>query len=168
MKQSSLTRYTYLAGIIDGEGCIRINKTNKNKPYYISQITVDQKDGRLIDWLYGNFGGSINEIGGNESKTKQYRWTIYGTKVKDILKKIIPFLTIKKHQAEILLRYQIHKEIEEKKYRNSDGTWKNISENEIKLRESLYQQLSYLKKKYYLSRALVTTKRINGSSEPKQ
>ena len=56
----TLTERAYVAGIIDGEGCIefkwanRIRRDRKGHPTYrtlIVRLEVPQVDKRLIDWL---------------------------------------------------------------------------------------------------------------------
>jgi hypothetical protein len=54
-KEYTVAEIAYLAGIIDGEGCIYIGNFSCNKktgvPYYQTNIQVTNTDKKLIDWL---------------------------------------------------------------------------------------------------------------------
>lgn len=117
MKSTNISRYAYLAGLIDGEGCICINKTGRrisndeikvedNKQALILRVIVTQKDGQVMDWLKGNFGGGVNLHYKGTNTGYLHEWTLSHEKAGEILKKILPFLVIKKRQAEIAIQFQ--------------------------------------------------------------
>ncbi len=57
--------FAYLAGIIDGEGCIRIGRANNIKkrtnPAYAAYVQVGMTDKRVPELLQDTFGGSLRE-----------------------------------------------------------------------------------------------------------
>lgn len=127
MKQNKTSKFAYLAGVIDGEGTIGIyakNDSDKNFPgtgrglsSYRLTIAVGQKNGPIIDWLYGNFGGKIftkQQVTTVPAGKKKYNHHMYEWKLSNIdgieyiLKRIIPFMYEKKRQAEIALDF-VHK-----------------------------------------------------------
>ena len=62
--------YAYLAGAIDCDGCIGINKTtrrstkiNKKNPIYNLYVRIVQKDKRILRFCYKTFGGHLYKIG---------------------------------------------------------------------------------------------------------
>lgn len=138
MKQSKTSKFAYLAGIIDGEGTIGIYKksdSDKNFPgngrglsSYKLTIAVGQKNGPVIDWLYGNFGGKIftkQQVttvpnGKKKYNHHMYEWRLSSIdEIEYILKRMIPFMHEKKRQAEIALDFvQKYKHIKSKGVQN--------------------------------------------------
>lgn len=116
MKQSNTSKYAYFAGLFDGEGTIGIYLRKDSKVLDASRIAIGQKNGIVIDWLYGNFGGQINfkdkrkyaPKSSTENKTLELIHVWYTSdinKIEEILKKSLPFLKGKKTQAQIMLEY---------------------------------------------------------------
>jgi hypothetical protein len=102
--------YSYLAGIIDGEGTIRIgfsNKDSRGNPtkFYYASISVGMTDYKVIKLLADTFGSNVREervLG----RKLMYRWGTSGNKiVPKILEKIIPYLIVKKRQAELVMEF---------------------------------------------------------------
>ncbi len=87
----------YLAGIIDGEGCIRCNNS--------SRLHVTNTSKILIDWLYETFGGYV----WSENKSyipnakPRFIWEVSANKLIPILRQVAPYLKIKKEQAYLVL-----------------------------------------------------------------
>lgn len=94
------TKLAYLAGLIDGEGCLRINKEGR------TGITVTNTDLKMIAWIKENFGGKLYK----EDKTKYgwricYRVEIRKTKdVLKLLKAVLPYMITKREKAEELIK----------------------------------------------------------------
>lgn len=107
----------YLAGIIDGEGCVKIskfqikykNKDGKTKYYFDRQarceVSNTSKD--LIDWLYDNFGGHKFPVRRKVNRKLQYRWKLRQKEIEKILPLIIPYLIVKKQEAKESLRLRL-------------------------------------------------------------
>lgn len=109
-----------MAGLIDGEGCILISKTKidgeRKTPSYNLVLQIAQKNGGMIDWLYGNFGGNISSTTRKQSfvikgkiETKEYsdyRWRLRDLdKLLYILKRVLPFSIEKKKQIQEAINY---------------------------------------------------------------
>lgn len=163
-RQSKTNDYAYAAGIIDGEGCIQIRKTAVKRIIdgfaYSLTILVNMCDGEALDFLFGKFGGSIYRTKNYEDGIKKlpvYRWEIRTKKAAEFLKRLVPFLRIKKAQAELAIRFQAHV----KDY--SQG----ISDNEREFREWAYQEMRKLKEIHNSSRAVVETECKHASNEAK-
>jgi hypothetical protein len=105
---SDKAKYAYLAGIIDGEGCITIGAGKKETCInYNAILCVQNTSRKLIDWIQSHFGGQIYLSKKETDKTKA-AWMWRFTKKKDIeliLLAILPYLVVKKEQAKILLNY---------------------------------------------------------------
>lgn len=104
--------YAYLAGIIDGEGTIRINKTRLSKypnwqDKYSAHISVGMSSKKVIDLLVKNFKARMRiERAGVPNRKTIYRWGTSGNKaVPKILKKILPYLIAKKKHAELVIEF---------------------------------------------------------------
>ena len=126
-------RLAYIAGIIDGEGCISIHSGPQNRNWTI-RITVDMQSKKIVDFLVGSFGGHCNRIEKDTAKYAIYYWYMCGSKAYDMLKKIKPYLVEKSAQADQAIRFFIH----QKNYRNRKLTNQEIEERErykIHLRE---------------------------------
>ena len=72
----------YLAGIVDGEGCIYLQTQTINRVRYRTfRLSVTNTNLELIEWLGDNFGGYvyIKKLR-NPSYKKCYDWRIGGAK----------------------------------------------------------------------------------------
>jgi len=94
----------YLAGLIDGEGCLDFG-TNKKRGYYQPRIRITLVEKDVILWLQNSFGGgfAVREFD-NENWKTAYTWTLNGNRVKPFLLKVRPYLRIKRKQCDILLK----------------------------------------------------------------
>lgn len=114
MKGRKTWELGYAAGLIDGEGCITIgrhHKTIKGMSFieYRLEVVISQTDGRALDFMYGLFGGYLykrNSKPGPTYKPFIYRWEIRGEKAMKFLKRLIPFLKIRKQEAELAIQFQ--------------------------------------------------------------
>ena len=129
----------YMAGTIDSDGCIGGGK-NTNCHTYRPYLVVIQKDMKLIEWLYSNFGGSVNLVSRNHSTRKKWyiRWMVTNQKCVDILKKCLPYLIVKKEQAKLAIRM-----VEEAKSGKQRGK-RNIPKYIYKLQENLCNSIKSL------------------------
>src|ERR1019366_2308022 len=105
---SDKAKYSYLAGILDGEGCITIGAGQKATCINYNSIVVVQNTSRkLIDWLQKNFGGSVYLSKKATEKTKEaYMWRVLKKKdIEILLLATLPYLVVKREQAKILLNF---------------------------------------------------------------
>jgi hypothetical protein len=99
------TELAYLAGIIDGEGCLSMG--NVHTGVYTTQIYIGNTDARVIEWLYRTFGGSIALRPSPNPKHKPlWRWLASGKNLNVLLQAVLPYLIVKKEQALLLLEYR--------------------------------------------------------------
>lgn len=103
------TDLAYVAGIVDGEGCIsmRRRKGGACRPWCC--VDIANTNEWLIRWLQFSFGGSIfidhREKEGQENHKRAYRLRLNQHASYEFLKVIYPYLRIKKPQAEIALEF---------------------------------------------------------------
>lgn len=128
----------YTGAIIDGEGCISIGKQNNNLQLHISVANTDKG---LIDFLLKNFGGNLY-IGKQKEKRKQFWiWSLTGCKnAITFLEQVIPYLLIKRKQAEFALEFAKQRENILKLVRED----RKYTEEQIQL----YKEVKKLKKEY--------------------
>jgi hypothetical protein len=140
------TDLAYVAGIVDGEGCIQVQKYKKRKrerstPYKL-QLRVSNTDLRLVQHLQSLFPGYIyNGSEKRKNRRNQFYWHVNGKKAAHILEKLVPFLVSKKDQAEIAIAFQDTFN----QYYGIYGLPKEI----IAFREECYQKCRKLKKKEF-------------------
>jgi hypothetical protein len=103
------TDLAYMAGIIDGEGCICIHRsrTKRAGDSLIANVTVRMTVEHIPQWLHFSFGGSF----GTQKPKKVgwqpvYQWKVYGKNAVTFLQAILPYLIVKRPQAEIALRVE--------------------------------------------------------------
>ena len=139
------TVLAYLAGIIDGEGCIRIAKLSQTSsqglhPYH-AIVNCGMTNPLAVELLHQTFGGSIRNTNAtckNASPCKPLRyWYLNGTNgVAQALRVLYPYLRVKKMQAALLLDFCLNKT----DGRKSGG----VSQVEQRWREELYSQVKKL------------------------
>jgi len=91
----------YMAGIIDGEGCIRMSR-NKTQGQYSFRVQVGMVELAAIELLHKTFGGTIREER-VQNRRSIYRWTI-GKKAElaYFLEVMEPMLMIKQPQLQCM------------------------------------------------------------------
>jgi len=94
--------WLYLAGLFDGEGCI-FGYVSRNR-YHRLRTTVCNTNAKVIEWILSVFGGRITHANGRNKP--QHIWYMDSLNdVKGFLHKILPYLKVKRLQAETGIRY---------------------------------------------------------------
>lgn len=99
----------YLAGLFDGEGTIRIQKTSPNiiweivTPRYVPRIALTNTHLKTLKEIQETHGGRISETGGTNKPCYQLCWS--STQVEPVLRKMWEHLRIKKEHARLLLQF---------------------------------------------------------------
>ena len=137
----------WFAGLIDGDGCISIQKQNGR--YRASVIVVNRKPENILK-LLTRFGGSVGGVSRTTATSyvngRYYRWTISSTDaVLESLKNALPHLAEKREKARIVIQL-----CEIQKQKRALHTYKGLGAIKEQL-ELLYQS------------ALVETGRIDES-----
>jgi hypothetical protein len=134
MKESN---WSYLAGLIDGEGCISINKRvnnygNNGRNNYVQynfRISITNTSLKLMKYLIEHFGGVYyTKRSNNDNNWKaSYEWRPKGKGNNEkVLLSILPYLVVKWGQANIGLQYV------------------RLPEQDPKSRDDLFQQIRLL------------------------
>jgi len=86
-------KLAYLAGLIDGEGCVGTYRSGKHM-YFTIEIKMTSE--AVIDWLVENFGGYKHaRPSTNRRWQDQYRWRIRGRDAEKLYERISPMLLVK-------------------------------------------------------------------------
>ena len=106
--------FPYTAGIIDGEGSVGIyrhkSKSNNSPGYYGLRVTVGNTNPWLIQFLKFHFGGGVTiSRRFNPLWKDAWNWTIYEKQAIEFLKLILPYLQLKRPQAELAISFQSNK-----------------------------------------------------------
>lgn len=109
-------RFAYLAGMIDGDGTVRVEKSNHK--YQYPRLAITNTDLNMLAWVQDNFGGVIcchqsaaTKIGHTNylSNKPTYRWDTAGKNAAEILKRIAPYLVVKARKAHEIMKDFNHK-----------------------------------------------------------
>lgn len=156
MNKENAVKYAYAAGFVDGEGCLKMSKRNPRNGRAVNYgilVSVVQKDARPLDWLVGNFGGMIYLKNKKlDSSDWIYEWRVSEQRAYEFLKKISPFLKVKREQADLLVRFQERRIFERKRNNPDNGRFAPLTPHEIEVREELYKEVSRLKRQYAKSK----------------
>ena len=138
MKRTDLA---YLAGVIDSDGCISIQKYSNCRAYRLNLVVV-QRDMPLIEYLYNTFEGSVNMVSTARKNGRDFylRWMITDHRAIEILKAIRPYMRLKTKQADIAFM------LYEEKYRegNKAGLHYRYSDESIEKQRNLFFDIKKL------------------------
>lgn len=117
MHQLTLEEKCYLAGFVDGEGCLCVyrrwhtnnlnGRVNKWTGFTIS-LCLTSTNPSILPFLKGIIGyGSISEKNKKGNRKQAWEYRICGLQAQKIVEQIFPFLHIKRDIAECFLRFPL-------------------------------------------------------------
>jgi hypothetical protein len=112
MSDIQQTDWARLAGLIDGEGCVRIETIlhgkNRKRPFWQLNLAIPNVDPRIPLWCRTMFGGTIHKrVYKNGSGWRTcYTWYASQGKAERILANCLPYFIAKREQAEIALAFR--------------------------------------------------------------
>jgi hypothetical protein len=108
LTQISAIDVAYMAGLIDGEGCIHISRDNKNgHVYYTLILTIANSDPRMLLWIEERFGGKVvPKTRCKSNRLQAWAWSVVSREAETVLRLITTYLVSKKDQAELALRFR--------------------------------------------------------------
>lgn len=146
-----------LAAYIDGEGTIYINVATKlhlrmKNPQYRLSLVISNTDPRLMNWLKSTFDGSIYHVKYENckhlGKKPIMRWQVNERMAEVLLRRTIPYMIMKKSQAEVGVSFMTLK----KDRKGCPRNWKGqvmpvcLSESEIAERHAMKLEIERLNK----------------------
>ena len=105
----------YIAGIIDGDGCItitrrKIRRLKTDNWYYEPQVIITNTDKELLRFCAERYGGWIAKLRKpNRNYSTAYQWKVTGDEMKSILDDVNPYLIVRRKQANIVLLFPKYK-----------------------------------------------------------
>ncbi len=109
VNKADTARFSYFAGILDGEGCVRIGWSVYTKRGRMRRgfLQVGNTSKEMVDWLKDNIGGnwSIDTSAAHRLHKTVYAWSMNCRAAAEVLKKALPFLVVKKAQAMVLIEF---------------------------------------------------------------
>lgn len=127
-QRSKLEIIAYIAGIIDGEGCLALNKNKKGEYSWRARVQVTGAfHPGIFLMLRETWGGSIATASGKQCHKMRANGTPYKPKavwrlstrcsVTSFLQDILPFLIEKREQAKLLLEFCLFMTTVKRKHR---------------------------------------------------
>ena len=152
----SSTDLAWAAGIIDGEGTVRLNhglrNTNRTE-IFTPIIAVNNTDIRMVVKLKEMFGGSIHVSGGKypyqykgaiRRRKVTHMWTVCADAALATAESLKPYLVCKKEQAEkLLLFYKMKRQRGGKMNAHGivDPALKTANDEKLKHQRKLFEEL---------------------------
>jgi hypothetical protein len=152
----SQAHWSYIAGVMDSDGCFMITRhkrktVRKNHPHtvdqwawtYLASVKICQVEPEAIDLIHKELGfGTVTIDGARPSRPNSqpiYQWGIRSREeIIPFLENVIQYLRIKKHKAEFLLKY-----CRTASYHKDPGYF-GLSKEELVYREESYQKMREL------------------------
>lgn len=142
----------WFAGFFDGEGAIMIAKFNRHdtksdNPQYTLRLDVASTDLSILQHIKQHSDcGHIAQPHGTlrfPNSKPCFHWVATDKTAARSLKRLLPYLVLKKERAELALTFQNGRHQWQK---NNQGI-NRLGEEEIQRREAIYQQMKALNKK---------------------
>ncbi len=154
----SVIDFARLAAFVDGEGCIYINMPNKTYgrqkgPQARLQLMISNTDPRLMNWLKTTFDGCVYNVRNTNSsnplsKKQVMHWQVNEKMAFHLLERMIPFMLIKRQQAEVGLAFM-------KLKKTRAETKQPLTEDELLQRRGMKAEISRLNHSSGLPREII-------------
>jgi hypothetical protein len=113
VKPLTNTEAAYIAGFLDADGCFvlqvkqRKNNSNRYPIHFHPVMTFANNRIKVLYWIQRKCGGfgNLSEKGKSKKQDRSYTLLFSSSVIRWILPQIIPFLILKRKQAELLLEY---------------------------------------------------------------
>ena len=132
----------YVGGLIDGEGCISIQKTSgKKKACYYLEIAIGMslKAAPLLQAIKKSFGGTLCK---GRVKSKNWdgslKWRIGGEKAMEFLVKVQPYIILKASQTSIAIELEMMRQ-NAPTLPNGTKDWSKIRDSAEQLKQRIHR-----------------------------
>jgi hypothetical protein len=94
----------YVAGIIDGEGYVSIDRNSAVGRCLVGKVVVQMSQSTIPKLLHKQFGGNYRTYKrNNPNQSDAHTWALNGSQARKFLKKIEALLIIKRKQARLVM-----------------------------------------------------------------
>jgi hypothetical protein len=103
------TELAYVAGLIDGEGTIGFGrKAKEDIATYALRLRIGMSDENAIRWLQrtSGFGSVTSRDLAKRRRQTHWVWSVFSNQAANVLREALPYLLVKKQQAEIAILFQ--------------------------------------------------------------
>jgi len=140
----------YIAGLIDGEAYIGIKKSTYHSrvlkdginPEYHERIQIRMTNEKAIKFIQELLGGNYykEKCASLKSGKFLYCYQASDRKAANILKKLLPFLKVKRKETELVLKLRESKE-DHRSFRRGSPARRPMPKDIVEYREHLYQAI---------------------------
>lgn len=146
------TDLAYLAGIIDSDGFITIQRTRKAHTgkcapaiYHCLKVGIAGTRTQPHELAKSLFGGNISKYEpGKDGYRDQYQWSVTGPRAVKVIKSIGIYLRVKTKQAELGLHFQENLDAHRLWQKENQKPPYRITESMIAIRDGLHAQMCAL------------------------
>ena len=140
--------WAYLAGLFDGEGTFTISNSpprNNSPSYAFKEIYVTNTNLEVLEWIKDKLDGSIRvtKYGDDKGWKDVYKWHCGAKQHFYLVKNMLPFLIIKRIQAECILEFI---KLKKKQKANKRGIY-GLTDKEWEERNKILQKVRALNKR---------------------
>ena len=93
----------YVAGLIDGEGCISLTIIHGKNLYPHLKVKMTHRG--IIETLHQQFGGSFTIERPLGNRQEAYSWQTSGQTTMKVIKQVQPYLIVKQPQAKLVTMF---------------------------------------------------------------
>jgi hypothetical protein len=134
----------YVAGLIDGEGCIYVGR-RKNAFWPQVDTGMTKKALPLLKSMQTEYGGSLTLMRDATDRWEEaWTWALYGQRAAVALKRWIPYLRLKKDQAELAIKVSEIRDSLEYGATGKRATWTNEA---VERCQSIHRRIQELNRK---------------------
>lgn len=130
----------YIAGFFDGEGCTMNNRRGGYK--YVLNVRIGNNNRDILDQIQNVIGGYICSRNAVKTNKIFYTLCLHTKGAYQFLISILPYLVVKKEEAEIALRFQ--ESMKSIKCVSDIGIIKCISDIDLEFRERCHNEIKTL------------------------
>lgn len=134
--------WAWAAGIVDGEGCIGLEKNGHSRTQsYTLGLSIEMTHLSTIQKLRRIFGcGKQYERHRNKRHRKLYQLQLHGKEASDAIRKMLPYLVTKREQANLAIEYS-------ERCQTEPGNNQPVSVEVQNLRQIMYEEMQELNKR---------------------
>lgn len=130
--RKSVADWAYAAGLIDGEGCILLVRVRSKDASTINlRVTVGMHGAPVMQWLKATFGGMVYP-----QENGVAHWVLRSADQRTFLGGIMPYLKLKKPQAELGLAFLALKPT--RTFQTDSEGRRRLDDKTLLMREHLY------------------------------
>lgn len=134
------TDISFIAALIEGEGCITIRKPTHRKNTYFLRVTISNTAFSLLEFCRERFGGNVRFKGTRKgNKYKSFIWPVGHLIALNLLTLVYPYLISKRKQAALGIKFQ------KRVVDCGNPRIKEVSKKEKYIRNQMYLKMKELK-----------------------